>query len=120
MKKLDEQLQCSLHGDFNQGFKIAKELKEVVDSTRVDTILATREAYVKFKQKEEYQLNCIRADFNRGWYEMMNGDLFRGFYVYEHRQKRRSLGEQHLWSVRLRRYSRSFKPGPGWKFNQLE
>lgn len=79
MKKLDKQLNHSLHGNFEQGFEIAKELEQKMLETKAQLYTNTEEAYIKFKQLEEETYNYIRADFNRGWYEMMNGNLLEGF-----------------------------------------
>lgn len=96
MEKLNKQLNCSLHGEFKQGFKLAKELKKDIDMRRLSGILNTRDAYIKFKQFEEHQLNCIRADFNRGWYEMMNGNLLKGFTLMNKGRDAGLWGNKHI------------------------
>lgn len=53
MDKLDEQLQCSINGDFEGGWKLVQEL-------------------------EKERPNCNRCAFNRGWYVLRNGDLHNG------------------------------------------
>lgn len=79
MDKLDEQLNCSLHGDFKQGFELCSQIQEEITSTQVELRRNTQEAYIKFKQLEEQSINYIRADYNRGWYKMMDGKLLEGF-----------------------------------------
>ena len=79
MQRLDKQLKCSLHGEFKKGFEISKELEKDVVKTKTNLLLEIQEAFIRFKQLEEIGLNYIRVDFNRGWYEMMYGNLLKGF-----------------------------------------
>lgn len=79
MKLLDKQLECSLHGNFKQGIEICEELEKQILKTKTQLYTDTQEAYIKFKQLEEESINHIRADYNRGWYKMMEGKLLEGF-----------------------------------------
>jgi hypothetical protein len=53
MDKLDQQLQHSIHGEFDLGWKLVQEL-------------------------EKERPNCNRCAFNRAWYVLRNGDLRKG------------------------------------------
>ena len=53
MDKLDQQLQCSIRGEFDLGWKLVQEL-------------------------EQERPNCNRCAFNRAWYVLKNGDLQKG------------------------------------------
>lgn len=54
MDKLDKQLQASLHGKFDEGWKLVQEL-------------------------EKERPNCNRCAFNRGWYKLARGEFLEGF-----------------------------------------
>lgn len=96
MELLDKQLDCSLHGNFKQGFKIAEELEEQILKKKGQLYVDTSEAYIKFKQLEEQTLNYIRADYNRGWYKMMSGDLFGGFVLMNSGREAGTWGNKHI------------------------
>ena len=100
MELLDKQLNCSLHGDFEQGFEIAKKLDEQMLKTKAKLYMDTEEAYIKFKQLEEQSLNYIRADYNRGWYMMMYGDLLGGFTLMNTGRNADLWGNKHIGTDR--------------------
>lgn len=96
MDLLDKQLSCSLHGDFNQGFAISKELEKHMLETKSQLYVDTQEAFIKFKQLEETTINYARADYNRGWYEIMNGNLLEGFTLMNTGRKVDLWGNKHI------------------------
>lgn len=96
MELLNKQLNCSLYGEFKQGFEIAKELKNQMLETKGRLYIDTEETFIKFKQLEEKIHNYIRADFNRGWYEMMNGNLLEGFTLMNAGRSAGLWGNKHI------------------------
>ena len=96
MELLDKQLNCSLRGDFKQGFKIAKEIEKKVFETKSQLYIDIEEAYIKFKQLEEKGFNYIRADYNRGWYKIMEGKLFEGFTLMNTGRNAGLWGNKHI------------------------
>lgn len=96
MKLLDEQLKCSLHGNFEEGWKICKKLEEEILKSKAQIYLDEQESYIRYKQMEEKKLNFIRANFNRGWYEMMYGDLFKGFSLMNEGRNANVWGNKHI------------------------
>lgn len=96
MDLLDKQLSCSLHGDFNQGFAISKELEKHMLETKGQLYIDTQEAFIKFKQLEETTINYARADYNRGWYEMMDGNLLEGFTLMNTGRNVDLWGNKHI------------------------
>lgn len=96
MDLLNKQLGCSLHGDFDQGFTIAKELEKRMLETKGQLYVDTQEAFIKFKQLEEMTINYARADYNRGWYEIMNGNLLEGFTLMNTGRTVNLWGNKHI------------------------
>ena len=96
MQRLNEQLNHSLHGEFEKGFELSRELEKDMFKTKVQLYIDTEEAFIKFKQLEEKTHNYIRADFNRGWYEMMNGNLFEGFKLMNTGRNAGLWGNKHI------------------------
>lgn len=96
MDLLNKQLDCSLHGDFDQGFTIAKELEKHMLETKGQLYVDTQEAFIKFKQLEEMTINYARADYNRGWYEIMNGNLLEGFTLMNTGRTVNLWGNKHI------------------------
>lgn len=68
---LSEQVEVGLRGDFERGWKIAEELRSMAP-------------------------HCRRATFNRGWYEMMRGDLLEGFHCLDYGRWEKVFGDQPL------------------------
>lgn len=68
---LDEQVQAGLRGDFKRGWEIAEELMRT-------------------------HPHCNRAKFNRAWYEMMRGDLFKGLELLDAGRWERAFGDKPL------------------------
>jgi hypothetical protein len=96
MKLLDEQLNCSLTGDFDKGWKICKKLEKLEKETRLHLQEDLQKSYIKYKQLEERNLNFIRARFNRGWYLMMHGDLLGGFTLMNEGRHAELWGNKHI------------------------
>jgi hypothetical protein len=96
MELLDEQLKCSLHGNFRKGFEICKILKEQNLKSKLQVVINERESYIRYKQSEEKKLNYIRSNYNRGWYEMMNGDLLEGFTLMNEGRHAGIWGNKHI------------------------
>lgn len=68
---LEEQVQAGLRGDFARGWEIAEELARVSPT-------------------------CNRAAFNRAWYEMMRGDLFKGLELLDRGRWEKAFGDKPL------------------------
>lgn len=68
---LDEQLEAGLRGDFSTGKKIADHYKE-------------------------HDVQNIRASFNRGWYEMWEGNLLEGLRCLDNGRWCKAFGDQPL------------------------
>lgn len=96
MKLLDEQLKCSLYGDFEKGWKICKELEKLDFETKAQLHVETEKSYVKYKQLEERGINFIRARYNKGWYLMMQGDLLSGFTLMNEGRYAGLWGNKHI------------------------
>jgi hypothetical protein len=96
MKLLDKQLEYSLHGDFEKGWEVCQELERKVLESKTELCIDTQKAYIRFKQLEEKTHNYIRADFNRGWYEMMNGNLLEGFILMNTGRNAGLWGNKHI------------------------
>jgi len=96
MKSLDEQLKYSLCGNFEEGWKICKELEEKQLKTKSQLFIETQDSYIKYKQLEEKNLNYIRANFNKGWYLMMQGDLLSGFTLMNEGRHADLWGNKHI------------------------
>jgi len=96
MKLLDEQLKCSLHGDFKKGWELCQELEKEVHTSMAQLYVDTQESYIKYKQLEEKGINHIRAKFNKGWYMMMQGDLFSGFTLMNEGRNASLWGNKHI------------------------
>ena len=71
--KLDLQLEAGIHGDFVTGQKLCDEL-------------------------EQERPNCNRSAFNRGWYEMMKGNLFLGHQLLDCGRPENVFGNLHTMS----------------------
>ena len=69
--KLTEQLECSLHGDFEQGWKLVQEL-------------------------EKERPGCNRCAFNRGWYVLRLGQLNRGMELISRGRFEHVFGSPHI------------------------
>jgi len=95
---LDKQLECSLRGNFKEGWEICKKLEEEQVREKAQVFLSTQNNYIKYKQAEERQLNYIRANFNRGWYLMMRGDLLSGFTLMNEGRHAGVWGNKHIGS----------------------
>ncbi len=96
MKLLDEQLKQSLHGNFEEGWKICKKLEEEIFQSKAQIYIDEQESYIKYKQMEEKRLNSIRANFNRGWYVIMHGDLYKGFSLMNEGRHASLWGNKHI------------------------
>jgi hypothetical protein len=96
MRLLDKQLEHSLHGEFEKGFELSKELEKDMLETKAQLYIDTEDSFIKFKQFEEQTLNYIRADYNRGWYEMMNGNLLEGFTLMNRGRDAGLWGNKHI------------------------
>lgn len=48
---------------------MCQELEEQVITAKPQLHMDIQEACVKFKQFEEKWINCVRANYNRGWYK---------------------------------------------------
>ena len=68
---LEEQVQAGLRGDFARGWEIAEELARLSPA-------------------------CNRAAFNRAWYEMMRGDLFKGLELLDRGRWENAFGDKPL------------------------
>ena len=71
MDLLDEQLAEGLKGNFERGWEIAQQL-------------------------EKERPWCNRSAFNRGWYEMMRGDLYKGFELMNRGRWEEVWGNLHI------------------------
>jgi len=96
LELLDKQLKCSLYGDFERGKALCKELQDKMLLTKGNLYIDTQNAYIKFKQLEEQTINYTRADYNRGWYEMMNGNLLEGFKLMNMGRSANLWGNKHI------------------------
>jgi hypothetical protein len=70
LDKLDEQLAAGIKGDFETGQRLCDEL-------------------------EQERPNCNRAAFNRGWYEMMKGNLLKGHQCLDRGRNESVFGNTH-------------------------
>jgi hypothetical protein len=96
MELLDKQLKYSLRGEFGKAAELCVVMKQEIANTEDQLAIDTQTAYIKFKQLEEQGLNYIRADFNRGWHEMMGGDLFEGFTLMNKGRNAELWGNKHI------------------------
>lgn len=96
MALLDEQLNCSLHGEFSKGMELCRVMENEIAETDDELRINIDNAYINFKQLELRGVNHIRANFNRGWYEMMYGDLLKGFTLMNEGRSVNLWGNKHI------------------------
>jgi hypothetical protein len=96
MELLDKQLQHSLHGNFEEGWDICQKLEKQMLESKAQLYTDIQESYVKYKQLEEKGINYIRANYNRGWYMMMRGDLLAGFTLMNEGRNADLWGNKHI------------------------
>ncbi len=70
MRKLDQQLQCVLDGDFDRAWELSEELKKETP-------------------------NCNRAAFNRGWHLLRRGEFFEGYKSLNRGRLVKAFGNPH-------------------------
>ena len=75
MVKLDEQLNASIHGDFDKGWKLVQELEKETPT-------------------------CQRAAFNRGWYYLRHGKLLEGHKLLDQGRFQDIFGNKHIGTKR--------------------
>jgi hypothetical protein len=79
LKELDRQKECGIVGNFKEGSKIADQLLTYIDTERPKRMQQREDALKNLKESEILLANMFRAEYNRGWYVMMDGDLLGGF-----------------------------------------